>query len=147
MSFCPVHKVGTPVSVHSGLNMPGLLSPTMPTTLPLLGLYVVNTPFNIAAYGFQIGFHRGSLLQSTSSNLQSATAPKAVDDFLQKKLAFGCIVSQLLDTSHMPTLQINRIQVVPKGYNTGKWRLITDLSHPSGLSINDGIGTQLYSLS
>ncbi len=47
----------------------------------------------------------------------------------------------------MLPLQVNRIGVVPKGHNTGKWRLITDLSFPSGLSVNDGIDPQLCSLS
>ena len=33
--------------------------------------------------------------------------------------------------------------VVPKGHTPGKWRLITDLSHPDGNSVNDGIEGQL----
>ncbi len=32
-----------------------------------------------------------------------------------------------------------RFGVIPKGHNTGKWRLITDLSFPRGQSVNDGI--------
>ena len=36
-------------------------------------------------------------------------------------------------------LHINRFGVIPKGHNTGKWLLITDLSYPPGLSVNDGI--------
>eukprot|EP00731_Ephydatia_muelleri_P011790 Em0006g684a len=41
----------------------------------------------------------------------------------------------------------SRIGVVPKGHNTGKWRLITDLSFPPGFSVNDGISSALCSLS
>ena len=37
--------------------------------------------------------------------------------------------------------------MIPKGHNTGKWRLITDLSYPSNLSVNDGIDPCLCSLS
>ena len=34
----------------------------------------------------------------------------------------------------------------PKGHNTGKWRLITDLSYLPGESVNDGISPELCSL-
>eukprot|EP00731_Ephydatia_muelleri_P000372 Em0001g372a len=44
------------------------------------------------------------------------------------------------------TVHINRFGVVPKGHNTGKWRLITDLSYPPGHSVNDGINPELCSL-
>ena len=40
----------------------------------------------------------------------------------------------------------SRIGVIPKGHNTGKWRLITDLSFPKSKSVNDGISPQLCSL-
>ncbi len=46
-----------------------------------------------------------------------------------------------------PPIQVNRFGVIPKGHNTGKWRLITDVSHPPGQSINDGINPDLCSLS
>ena len=48
-------------------------------------------------------------------------------------------------TSDLPPLQINRFGVIPKG-NTGKWRLITDLSFPHGNSVNDGIDPEFCSL-
>ena len=44
-------------------------------------------------------------------------------------------------------LHVNRFGVIPKGHNTGKWRLITDLSYPPGYSVNDGIDPDLCSLS
>ena len=46
----------------------------------------------------------------------------------------------------LPPLHVNRLGVIPKGHNTGKWRLITDLSYPPGLSVNDGIDYDLCSL-
>ena len=46
----------------------------------------------------------------------------------------------------MPPLHINRFGVIPKGHNTGKWRLITDLSHPPSQSVNDGVDPALCSL-
>ena len=36
--------------------------------------------------------------------------------------------------------------VIPKGQNTGKWRLITDLAYPRNCSVNDGIEACLCSL-
>ena len=44
-------------------------------------------------------------------------------------------------------LHINQFGVIPKGHNTGKWRPITDLSHPPGRSVNDGITSEVCSLS
>ena len=37
--------------------------------------------------------------------------------------------------------------VIPKGHTPGKWRLITDLSHPEGNSVNEGIEPRLVSIS
>ena len=41
---------------------------------------------------------------------------------------------------------VNRFVVIPNGRNTGKWRLITDLSYPSGQSVNDGVESVFCSL-
>jgi hypothetical protein len=41
---------------------------------------------------------------------------------------------------------VNRFGVIPEGHNTGKWRLITDLSFPPGRSVNDGVDPDLCSL-
>ena len=46
----------------------------------------------------------------------------------------------------LPEAQINCFGVIPKGHNTGKWCLITDLSFPHGSSVNDGIAPELCSL-
>ncbi len=170
MSPRPIHRVGIPVSLYSRPDVPGLLSPTTPYQYELPGLSVVTTPLNITAWqtalsahpdqalgryitnglrhGFRIGFCRGSPLKSASSNLQSAPShPEAVNDFIRKELSLGHLLGPLSDTSRMPTLQVNRIGVLPKGHNTGKLRLVTDLSFPSGLSVNDEIDPQLCSLS
>ena len=44
-------------------------------------------------------------------------------------------------------LHVSRFGVIPKAHQSGKWRLIVDLSHPKGASINDGIDPSLCSLS
>ena len=41
---------------------------------------------------------------------------------------------------------ISHIGIIPKGRNTGKWQLITDLSFPEGSSVNDGITPERCSL-
>ena len=56
------------------------------------------------------------------------------------------MVGPLPDTPSLPRLHVNRFGVIPKGHNTGKWRLITDLSFPQGSSVNDGIDATLCSL-
>ena len=52
-----------------------------------------------------------------------------------------------MDLAGLPRCHISRFGVIPKGHNTGKWRLILDLSYPPGESINDGIDPALCSLS
>ena len=47
----------------------------------------------------------------------------------------------------LPPLYINRFGVIPRGHNTGKWRLITDLSFPPRASVNEGIDPELCCLS
>ena len=62
----------------------------------------------------------------------------------------GCSFSRMLGpfptTVSLPPLHFNRVGVVPKGHNTAKWRLITDLSFPQGQSVNNGIDATLCSM-
>ena len=44
-------------------------------------------------------------------------------------------------------LHISRFGVIPEWHQTGKWRLIVDLSQPEGNIMNDGIPPDLCSLS
>ena len=44
-------------------------------------------------------------------------------------------------------LHTSPFEVIPKGHQTGKWRLIVDLSSPHGESVNDGIDKELCMLS
>ena len=44
-------------------------------------------------------------------------------------------------------LHFSPFGVIPKGHQTGKWRLIVDLSSPHGRSVNDGIDSELCTLS
>ena len=44
-------------------------------------------------------------------------------------------------------VHISRFEVIEKKNQPGKFRLIVDLSYPSGMSVNDGISPELSSMS
>ena len=99
--------------------------------------------------GFRIGFDRTCPLQSTSRNMHSAREhPEVVQAYLHKERLAGRLLSPFAqnDLGSLPALHTNRFGVIPKCHNTGKWRLVTDLSHPPGRSVNDGIDPDLCSL-
>lgn len=98
--------------------------------------------------GFRLGFTGpGSSLRSATRNLGGALDhPKVVDDYLAAEISIGRVAGPFEVTS-IPLAHISRFGVIPKRHTSNKWRLIVDLSHPAGHSINDGIPKQLCSLS
>ena len=72
--------------------------------------------------------------------------PSVVTEYLAKELSLCRMLGPFNPESQTPPVHINRFGVIPKGHNTGKWRLVTDLSFPDGHSINDGIDRDLCSL-
>ena len=143
--------------------------PSRPLDPRLPVLSAVKTPLNVAAWrsalsshpdpalaryicqgleqGFRVGFQRGSPLKSAARNLVSASLhPEAVNEFIVKELSLGRLLGPFQEDTELPQLHINRIGVVPKGHNAGKWRIITDLSFPHGQSVNDGIDPSFCSL-
>ena len=78
--------------------------------------------------------------------LSARMHPQVVTDYLQAELSRGRMLGPFCSVCDLPPLHINRFGVIPKGHNTGKWRLITDLSFPHGHSVNDGIDPSLCSL-
>ena len=79
--------------------------------------------------------------------LSASQQPGVVDDYLSKELSLGCFIGPLTAEAIPPDTHISRFGVIPKGHNSGKWRLITNLSFPHGQSVNDGIDPTLCSLS
>ena len=71
--------------------------------------------------------------------------PNIVQGYVSEQLKLGRMLGSLDLICHS-TVHINRFSVIPKGYATGKWCLITDLSYPPGESVNDGIDPELCSL-
>ena len=96
--------------------------------------------------GFHVGFDYMLQLRSARHNLPSATEhPEVVDRYVADEMAEGRILGPFAGGA-IPGLHTNRLGVIPKGHTPGKWRLITDLSHPAGGSVNEGIQAQLCSL-
>ena len=97
-------------------------------------------------YGFRIGFDRSTSLTSVRRNLPSASEhPEVIDQYLAKEVPAGRIIGPIKPYT-IPHLHVSRVGVIPKGHTPGKWRLITDLSFPEGMSVNDGIDSQLCSM-
>ena len=94
--------------------------------------------------GFRVGFSRSHQLRPAFRNMPSADEhPEVVEDYISKERKAGRLIGPLTNSD----IHINRVGVIPKGHTPGRWRLITDLSHPQEWSVNDGIDPALCSLS
>ena len=73
---------------------------------------------------------------------------EVIQTYLEGECDKGRMLGSLnkAEAQTLPVLHINRIGVIPKGHNTGRWRLITDLLYPPGESVNDDIAPELCSL-
>ncbi len=99
--------------------------------------------------GFRIGFDpRHTRLVSTRQNMISAIEhPTVVGEYLESEKTqgrIGVVPPQSIDASQC---HISPFGVIPKRAKPGKWRLILDLSSPTGHSVNDGIDKDHCSLS
>ena len=61
--------------------------------------------------------------------------PVVIDKYLSEERSGNRLIGPLEPNG----IHLSRFGVIPKGHTPGKWRLITDLSYPPGLSVNDGI--------
>ena len=97
-------------------------------------------------HGFHIGYMGGHALQPSKRNMGSARQnPQVVSDYLRKERQAGRVLGPVdLEVGH--SVHTNRFGFIPKPYQPGKWRLIGDLSHPSGTSVIDGVSRELCSL-
>ena len=67
-----------------------------------------------------------------------------VDEYIQKEVECRVVIGSF-SKPLAPVFHINRIRVIPKKYQPGRWRMITDLSFPEKSSVNDAIDSQLCS--
>ena len=98
-------------------------------------------------HGFRIGFdHVSCPLSSSKRNLLSASDhPEVIDEYLLTELHESRVVGPFAP-SDIPSAHVSRFGAIPKSHRPGKWRLIVDLSHPKGKSVNDGIPKSLCSM-
>lgn len=96
--------------------------------------------------GFRIGYQHGKhACKSTRTNMPSArTNPGPVQQYLAAELAAHRVV--ILPANSSVSVHTSPFGVIPKSNQPGAWRLILDLSHPSGFSVNDGIPRELCTL-
>lgn len=86
-------------------------------------------------------------LKSSKKNMNSACHhAEVIDEYLAKEVQEGRVAGPFPHGA-IPKAQINRFGVIPKGHQANKWRLIVDLSHPKGKSVNSGIPKHLCSMS
>ena len=69
-----------------------------------------------------------------------------IEDYLEREVALSRMWKFPRNYS-IPGTQISPLGLVPKKNKPGKWRLIMDLSSPPGESVNDGISSELLSVS
>lgn len=93
-------------------------------------------------HGFRIGFDRQCHLRSATSNMTTRN-PEVISDYLEREVSLGRTAQQLGGAG----IHISPLGVIPKKNKPGKWRLIVDLSSPTGGSVNDGIDPNLSSIS
>ena len=72
--------------------------------------------------------------------------PASTPEYLAKELTLGRMLGPFDTSIQLPRLHVNQFGVIPKGHNTGRYRLITNLWFPQGHSVNDGINPGLCSL-
>ena len=98
--------------------------------------------------GFRVGYRtQAASPKSSKRNLQSALLhPEVINNYIQNELSARRVAGPF-SVDECCFVNINRFGVIPKHHQANKWRLIVDLSHPEGFSINDGIPSHLCSLS
>jgi hypothetical protein len=102
--------------------------------------------FSGIQHGFCIGYTYPRETMSARQNLPSTKEhPQIIAKYLNSEVAKGRILGPF-PVGAIPEIQINQIGIIPKK-SSGKWRLITDLSFPTGKSVNDGINSETTTLS
>ena len=98
--------------------------------------------------GFCIGYSLLlSEIKSSKRNIKSArNHAKIVNDYLAEEVQAGRVAGPF-SCNAVPNALISRFRVIPKVHQPNKWRLIIDLSHPKGKSVNDRIPKHLCLMS
>ena len=99
--------------------------------------------------GFRIGFNGSQACQPAKRNMRSAYEhPDVVKKYLEREVLFKRMFPLTTEeTATEPRIQVSPFGVIPKRGKEGKWRLIVDLSTPSGRSVNNGVTQDVCSIS
>ena len=96
--------------------------------------------------GFRLGFQHYKKLKSAKSNKASANQhSEVIDHYLANEVSLGRVAGPF-SSPPFPNLHVSSFGVIPKKGQPGKWRLIVDLSSPGGLSVNDGIDPDEFTM-
>ena len=95
--------------------------------------------------GFRIGFNRSHSIRPATRNLHIEN-PEVVSDYLHREVSLNRMWK--VPAAVLPKgVHISPLGIIPKKNKPNKWRLIVDMSSPTGASINDGINSEHASLS
>ena len=95
---------------------------------------------------FLLGFQHSKKLKSAKSNKASANQhSEVIDRYLANEVSLGRVAGPF-SSPPFPNLHVSSFGVIPKKGQPGKWRFIVDLSSPSGLSVNDGIDPDEFTM-
>ena len=94
-------------------------------------------------FGWPIGYTKLTLPQSSHQNHGSALAqPGVIDAFLEKECNLGATCGPFSANPLQPPLTTSPLQIARS--RSGKPRVVVDLSHPQGTSVNSGIPKDTY---
>ena len=71
--------------------------------------------------------------------------PQVIREYLDVERKQEVLLSPF-EWSEVPEVHLSHFGVISKSNQPGKWKLIVDLSHPEGRSVNDEVSGKLCSL-
>ena len=99
-------------------------------------------------HGFRIGYKWSTDRKEAKHNMPSALKhPDIIEKNISLETSMGRLAGPFNQEDLNPPVHVSRMGVVEKKHQSGKYRIIMDLSFPTGKSINDGIDPDLCSLS
>ena len=79
--------------------------------------------------GFRIGVNTTAKCISATKNMCSVILnPQVIEEYIYQEIELDNNVIGPLSKAMVPAAHINRLGVIPKKHQPGKWRLITELS-------------------
>ena len=129
-------------TVTTPLNINGWQAQLMEYPNRLLVTFFISS----LTQGFRIGFNQlPVMLKSARKNLDGALQhPKVVNEYLTAEIAQHRVAGPFIKST-VPRAHVSRFSY-PQKSQSNKWKLIVDLSHLTGHSVNDGIPKDLCGL-